>query len=86
MSSSDSTNASGDLLLEMRGLRIEGQSGEQWQEIIKGMDITLRRGEVLVVDLEAPHFEQDGALRAGFGVSAHRAAHSSDAGTSRSRS
>jgi peptide/nickel transport system ATP-binding protein len=47
MSSSDGTKASGDLLLEMRGLRIEGQSGEQWQEIIKGIDITLRRGEVL---------------------------------------
>jgi peptide/nickel transport system ATP-binding protein len=47
MSSSDSSKANGDLLLEMRGLRIEGQSGEEWQEIIKGIDITLRRGEVL---------------------------------------
>ena len=41
MSSSDSSKASGDLLLEMRGLRIEGQSGRsEWQEIIKGIDIT----------------------------------------------
>jgi peptide/nickel transport system ATP-binding protein len=47
MSSSDSSKANGDLLLEMRGLRIEGQSGEEWQEIIKGIDITLHRGEVL---------------------------------------
>jgi peptide/nickel transport system ATP-binding protein len=47
MSSSDSSKANGDLLLEMRGLRIDGQSGEEWQEIIKGMDITLHRGEVL---------------------------------------
>ena len=47
MSSSDSSKATGDLLLEMRGLRIEGQSGEEWLEIIKGIDITLNRGEVL---------------------------------------
>jgi peptide/nickel transport system ATP-binding protein len=47
MSSSDSNETNGDLLLEMRGLRIEGQSGEEWQEIIKGIDITLHRGEVL---------------------------------------
>ncbi len=47
MSSSDSSKATGDLLLEMRGLRIEGQSGEEWQEIIKGIDIVLDRGEVL---------------------------------------
>ncbi len=37
----------GDVLLEMRGLRIEGQSDEQWHEIVHGVDVTLRRGEVL---------------------------------------
>ncbi len=37
----------GDLLLEMRGLRIEGQSSDAWQEIVHGVDLTLRRGEVL---------------------------------------
>jgi len=47
MSSSDSSKATGDLLLEIRGLRIEGQSGEEWLDIINGIDITLNRGEVL---------------------------------------
>src|ERR1700758_2222525 len=39
--------AAGDLLLEIKGLRIEGQSEDVWQEIVKGVDLTLRRGEVL---------------------------------------
>jgi peptide/nickel transport system ATP-binding protein len=38
---------SGDVLLEIRGLRIEGESDEKWHEIVKGIDLTLRRGEVL---------------------------------------
>ena len=37
----------GDLLLEMRGLRIDGQSDEQWHDIVKGIDLSLHRGEVL---------------------------------------
>ncbi len=37
----------GDVLLEIRGLRIEGQSDEKWTQIVKGVDLTLRRGEVL---------------------------------------
>ncbi len=37
----------GDILLEMRGLRIEGQSDGVWQEIVHGVDLTLRRGEVI---------------------------------------
>ncbi len=37
----------GDLLLEMRGLRIEGQAEDEWHEIIKDIDIVLHRGEVL---------------------------------------
>lgn len=37
----------GDVLLEMRGLRIEGQSEDKWNEIVHGVDLTLRRGEVL---------------------------------------
>ena len=37
----------GDILLEMRGLRIEGQSDEKWHEIVHGVDVTLKRGEVL---------------------------------------
>ncbi len=37
----------GDLLLEIKGLKIEGQSEDIWREIVKGIDLTLRRGEVL---------------------------------------
>jgi peptide/nickel transport system ATP-binding protein len=36
-----------DPLLEIRGLRIDGQAHDEWNEIIKGIDITLNRGEVL---------------------------------------
>ena len=34
-------------LLEMRGLRIEGLTEGLWKEIVHGVDVTLRRGEVL---------------------------------------
>lgn len=37
----------GDILLEMKDVRIDGFSDERWHEIIKGVDLTLRRGEVL---------------------------------------
>ncbi len=37
----------GDVLLQMKGLRIEGRADEQWIEIVHGVDLTLRRGEVL---------------------------------------
>ncbi len=37
----------GDVLLQIRGLRIEGESDEIWHEIVKGIDLTLHRGEVL---------------------------------------
>lgn len=37
----------GGVLLEMRGLRIEGQSNDTWSEIVKGIDLTVGRGEVL---------------------------------------
>jgi len=47
MSTRPESPANGELLLEMRGLRIEGQSDEVWQEIVKGVDVVLRRGEVL---------------------------------------
>jgi len=39
--------SAGDILLEVRGLRVEGQSDEIWHEIVKGVNLTLRRGEVL---------------------------------------
>ena len=38
---------SGDLLLHMKDIRIDGFSDERWHEIIKGVDLTLKRGEVL---------------------------------------
>lgn len=34
-------------LLEMRNLYIEGQSGEQWLQIVKGINLTLDRGQML---------------------------------------
>ena len=41
------TTKSDDILLEMRDVRIEGFADEKWNQIIKGVDLTLRRGEVL---------------------------------------
>jgi peptide/nickel transport system ATP-binding protein len=37
----------GDVLLEIRNLQIEGESDEVWRPIVKGVDLTLKRGEVL---------------------------------------
>ena len=37
----------GDVLLEMRGVIIDGYSDDRWHEIIKGIDLVLRRGEVM---------------------------------------
>jgi peptide/nickel transport system ATP-binding protein len=37
----------GDVLLEIRGLKIEGESDEVWRPIVKGVDLSLKRGEVL---------------------------------------
>jgi peptide/nickel transport system ATP-binding protein len=47
MNSNDSDKSNREVLLEIRGLRIEGQSDDKWQEIINGIDIILHRGEVL---------------------------------------
>ena len=45
----DATNRGekGDILLEMRDVRIDGFSDEKWHHIVKGVDLTLRRGEVM---------------------------------------
>ena len=43
----DHGNRKGDVLLEMRDVHIEGFSDDQWHRIIKGVDVTLHRGEVL---------------------------------------
>jgi peptide/nickel transport system ATP-binding protein len=41
------TRTKGDLLLDIRNLQIEGESDEVWRPIVKGVDLTLKRGEVL---------------------------------------
>ena len=44
---SDKQRVKGEALLEIRGLKIEGNSDGVWHPIVKGVDLTLRRGEVL---------------------------------------
>jgi peptide/nickel transport system ATP-binding protein len=44
---SEKKRVKGDILLEIRGLKIEGKSDDSWNPIIKGIDLTLKRGEVL---------------------------------------
>ncbi len=41
------TRTKGDVLLEIRDLQIEGESDEVWRPIVRGVDLTLKRGEVL---------------------------------------
>ncbi len=45
--SSEKKRVKGETLLEIRGLKIEGNSDGVWQPIVKGVDVTLKRGEVL---------------------------------------
>jgi peptide/nickel transport system ATP-binding protein len=47
MTNDPSTAGTGEILLEMRDIRIDGYSDESWHDIIKGVDLTLRRGEVM---------------------------------------
>jgi len=44
---STDSSQSGELLLEIKGLMIEGFSEDRWHQIVKGVDVTLHRGEVL---------------------------------------
>ncbi len=44
---SSQARTKGDVLLEIRNLQIEGESDEVWRPIVKGVDLTLKRGEVL---------------------------------------
>ena len=64
------------VLLEVKGLRIEGRSDETWNEIVHGVDLTLRKGEVLgligesgagksTVGLAAMGFTRDGCRISG---------------------
>ncbi len=44
---SEKQRVRGETLLEIRGLRIEGNSDGVWHPIVKGVDLSLKRGEVL---------------------------------------
>ena len=44
---SDKQRVKGETLLEISGLKIEGNSDGVWHPIVKGVDLTLKRGEVL---------------------------------------
>lgn len=35
-----------DILLDIKNLKIEGFSDEKWHPIVKGVDLTLRRGHI----------------------------------------
>jgi peptide/nickel transport system ATP-binding protein len=47
MKSDDKQRVKGEALLQIRGLKIEGSSDGVWHPIVKGVDLTLKRGEVL---------------------------------------
>ncbi len=44
---SETKRVKGETLLEMKGLKIEGFSNDVWHPIVKGIDLSLKRGEVL---------------------------------------
>jgi len=45
--STDNKRVKGETVLEIRDLKIEGNSDGVWHPIVKGVDVTLKRGEVL---------------------------------------
>src|SRR5436305_5660523 len=47
MSTEKKSRTKGDVLLDIRGLKIDGFGDESWHEIVNGVDLTLKRGEVL---------------------------------------
>jgi peptide/nickel transport system ATP-binding protein len=67
------------LLVKIRGLKIEGRSGEDWNQIVNGIDLDLHRGEVLgligesgagksTIGLAAMGFTRDGCRISGGSV------------------
>ena len=76
MSGSDTPGERGQVLLEIAELKIEGKTDQGGQEIVKGVDLTLRRGEVLgligesgagksTIGLAAMGFARDGCRISG---------------------
>ena len=66
----------GELLLEMQNLQIEGRTEAEWLQIVNGVNVTLRWGEVLgligesgagktTIGLAAMGFTRDGCRIAG---------------------
>src|SRR5436189_2516101 len=43
----DKKRVKGETLLDIKGLKIDGYSDDVWNPIVKGVDVTLKRGEVL---------------------------------------
>ena len=44
---SEQQRVKGEVLIEIKGLKIEGNADGVWHPIVKGVDLTLKRGEVL---------------------------------------
>jgi len=70
------SNEDRSVILEMTNLRIEGRTGEAWQEIVHGLDLVLRKGEILgligesgagksTIGLAAMGYARDGCRIAG---------------------
>ena len=67
------------ILLEIKGLRVEASAGGKWKEIVRGVDLTLHRGEVMgligesgagksTIGLAAMGFTRDGCRISGGSV------------------